>query len=96
LAGRARAAIIAFQVGSSRLPGVLRLGFLLGQLVLFTGGIGLGLAIAQRAVKPHGGEIKAKNRTGGGLEVAIRFPVSSSAALVFPSKPSRSAAVQRI
>jgi two-component system sensor histidine kinase CpxA len=48
-----------------------------------TGGVGLGLAIAQRAVKHHGGEIKAKNRTGGGLEVVIRFPVSSSAALVF-------------
>jgi two-component system sensor histidine kinase CpxA len=43
-----------------------------------TGGAGLGLAIAQRAVKLHGGEIKAQNRTGGGLEVTISFPVASS------------------
>ncbi len=47
-----------------------------------TGGVGLGLAIAQRAVRLHGGEIKAQNRTGAGLEVMISFPVASSAALV--------------
>ena len=47
-----------------------------------TGGVGLGLAIAQRAVRFHGGEIKAQNRSGGGLEVMISFPVASSAALV--------------
>src|ERR1700722_9006333 len=44
-----------------------------------TGGVGLGLAIAQRAVKLHGGEIKAQNCAGGGLEVIISFPVASSA-----------------
>ena len=48
-----------------------------------TGGVGLGLAIAQRAVKLHGGEIKARNNTGGGLEVTITFPVLSSAGLLF-------------
>ena len=47
-----------------------------------TGGVGLGLAIAQRAVKLHGGEIKVRNRTGGGLEVLIRFPVASSSVLL--------------
>jgi len=47
-----------------------------------TGGVGLGLAIAQRAVKLHGGEIKVRNRTGGGLEVVIRFPVASSSAVL--------------
>jgi len=46
-----------------------------------TGGVGLGLAIAQRAVRFHGGEIKAQNHSGGGLEVMISFPVASSAAL---------------
>jgi two-component system, OmpR family, sensor histidine kinase CpxA len=46
-----------------------------------TGGVGLGLAIAQRAVRLHGGEIKAQNIAGGGLEVMISFPVASSALL---------------
>ena len=38
------------------------------------GGAGLGLAIAARAVRLHGGEITARNRAGGGLEVEIRLP----------------------
>jgi signal transduction histidine kinase len=33
-------------------------------------------------VKLHGGEIKVRNRTGGGLEVLIRFPVTSPSALL--------------
>jgi len=44
-----------------------------------TGGVGLGLAIAQRAVKLHAGEIKAQNCAGRGLEVIISFPVVGSA-----------------
>jgi two-component system, OmpR family, sensor histidine kinase CpxA len=44
-----------------------------------TGGVGLGLAIAQRAVKLHGGEIKAQNCAQRGLEVIISFPVVGSA-----------------
>jgi two-component system sensor histidine kinase CpxA len=47
-----------------------------------TGGVGLGLAIAQRAVKLHGGEIKAQNCAGRGLEVIISFPVPSPAPLL--------------
>ena len=47
-----------------------------------TGGVGLGLAIAQRAMKPHGGEIKAQNCAGGGLEVIISFPAANSVPLL--------------
>jgi two-component system, OmpR family, sensor histidine kinase CpxA len=43
-----------------------------------TGGVGLGLAIAQRAVRLHGGEIKAQNCAGQGLAVIISFPAPSS------------------
>jgi len=35
------------------------------------GGVGLGLAIAERAVRLHGGSVKAANADGGGLEVTI-------------------------
>jgi len=37
------------------------------------GGVGLGLSIAQRAVRLHGGEIRARN-AGPGLEVSIDLP----------------------
>jgi len=37
------------------------------------GGVGLGLSIAQRAVRLHGGEIRARNM-GPGLEVTIDLP----------------------
>jgi len=39
-----------------------------------TGGFGVGLAIADRAVKLHSGAIKATNRPGGGLVVEMTFP----------------------
>ena len=39
-----------------------------------SGGMGLGLAIAQRAVAAHGGSIVARNAAGGGLEIDIRLP----------------------
>jgi two-component system sensor histidine kinase CpxA len=42
-----------------------------------SGGYGLGLAIAQRAVLIHGGEITALNETGGGLTVSIRLPCAN-------------------
>ena len=39
-----------------------------------SGGVGLGLAITERAVRLHGGSVKATNRPGGGLLVEIRLP----------------------
>lgn len=39
-------------------------------------GFGLGLAIAQRAVQMHGGQITARNRPVGGLVVDILLPAS--------------------
>jgi len=38
------------------------------------GGVGLGLAIARRAVTVHRGRIAARNADGGGLEVDIELP----------------------
>jgi len=43
-----------------------------------TGGVGLGLAIAQRAVAVHRGHISAENVSDGGLRVTIRLPVTAS------------------
>jgi two-component system sensor histidine kinase CpxA len=43
-----------------------------------TGGSGVGLAIAVRAVKLHGGELNAFNRPGGGATIRMRLPVHSS------------------
>ena len=40
------------------------------------GGVGLGLAIAERAVRLHGGRVEAANAAGGGLEITISLPVS--------------------
>jgi signal transduction histidine kinase len=44
-----------------------------------TGGYGLGLAIAERAVAVHGGTITAQNVAGGGLRVEITLPVRQAA-----------------
>src|SRR3954464_12265891 len=40
-----------------------------------TGGVGLGLAITERAVRFHGGKVAAYNRDGNGLMVEIRLPL---------------------
>jgi two-component system sensor histidine kinase CpxA len=40
-----------------------------------TGGVGLGLAITERAVRLHGGTVRASNRPEGGLQVEIRLPI---------------------
>jgi two-component system sensor histidine kinase CpxA len=40
------------------------------------GGYGLGLAIAERAVRLHGGAVAAHNEVDGGLTVTIRLPLS--------------------
>ncbi len=39
-------------------------------------GYGLGLAIARRAVVSHGGQVRARNRPGGGLEVMLSLPLA--------------------
>jgi two-component system sensor histidine kinase CpxA len=41
-----------------------------------TGGFGVGLAIADRAVKLHKGDIRAFNRDSGGLTIEMRFPAT--------------------
>jgi two-component system, OmpR family, sensor histidine kinase CpxA len=46
-----------------------------------TGGAGLGLSIADRAIKLHGGQLRASNRKEGGLEVEIRIPAAHGFAL---------------
>lgn len=38
-------------------------------------GVGLGLAIARRAMEMHGGQVKAALRRGGGLEVLLTLPL---------------------
>jgi len=40
-----------------------------------TGGVGLGLAITERAVRFHGGRVAATNRSEGGLMVEIHLPL---------------------
>jgi two-component system sensor histidine kinase CpxA len=44
-----------------------------------TGGVGLGLAITERAVRLHGGTVKASNRPEGGLQIEIRLPLAAEA-----------------
>ncbi len=43
-----------------------------------TGGAGLGLAITERAVRLHGGTVKASNRPQGGLQIEIRLPLANA------------------
>ncbi len=42
-----------------------------------TGGFGVGLAIAERAVRLHHGEIIARNRAAGGLLITMKIPCRS-------------------
>jgi len=42
-----------------------------------TGGVGLGLAITEHAVRLHGGSVTASNLPEGGLSVVIRLPLQS-------------------
>ncbi len=48
--------------------------FVRGQSNAWGGGFGLGLSIAQRAIRAHGGDIKIRNRDQGGLLVTILLP----------------------
>ncbi|GAB2550570.1 HAMP domain-containing sensor histidine kinase [Rhodanobacter koreensis] len=52
--------------------------FFRGSNAARTDGHGLGLAIVQRVVQVHGGEIDARNGAGGGLEVRLRLPLAAS------------------
>jgi two-component system sensor histidine kinase CpxA len=47
-----------------------------------TGGVGLGLAITERAVRFHGGRVAAANRSEGGLMVEIHLPLMPGTASV--------------
>ena len=40
-----------------------------------SGGTGIGLAITERAVRLHGGEVKATNLSDGGLQIKIYLPI---------------------
>ncbi|MDX2034130.1 MAG: ATP-binding protein [Blastocatellia bacterium] len=40
-----------------------------------TGGIGLGLSITDRAIRFHGGSVRAENAPGGGLRITLALPV---------------------
>ena len=42
-----------------------------------TGGFGLGLSIAQRAIEHHNGSISAANRPAGGLQVSMQLPITN-------------------
>jgi two-component system, OmpR family, sensor histidine kinase CpxA len=55
-----------------------------------TGGVGLGLAITERAVRFHGGSVAAFNRPEGGLLVEIRLP------LIAGQKETREKLVEQI
>jgi len=57
-----------------------------------TGGVGLGLAITERAVRFHGGKVTASNRNGGGLVVEIRLPLIAGGEM----QPERSADVAAV
>ena len=49
-----------------------------------TGGVGLGLAITERAVRLHGGTVRAANRPQGGLMVEMRLPLERTRPIETP------------
>ncbi|MDQ6680333.1 MAG: HAMP domain-containing histidine kinase [Pseudomonadota bacterium] len=51
--------------------------FFRGSNAVHADGHGLGLAIVERVVKIHAGELRAHNREGGGLELTLRLPLAS-------------------
>ncbi len=59
-----------------------------------TGGVGLGLAITERAVRFHGGRVSAMNRPGGGLRVEIRLPLAGKGQAPIVTRQSADVSVQ--
>jgi two-component system sensor histidine kinase CpxA len=59
-----------------------------------TGGVGLGLAITERAVLLHGGTVRAANRPQGGLMVEIRIPAVDSEPFRLAGSESASPSLQ--
>lgn len=54
-----------------------------------SGGTGLGLAISREIATAHGGQIFARNRSGGGAEFVLRIPVDGPATLPQPAAASQ-------
>jgi len=52
-----------------------------------TGGVGLGLAITERAVRFHGGRVAAFNRAEGGLRIEIHLPLMASSGAGMSPEP---------
>jgi len=52
-----------------------------------TGGVGLGLAITDQAIRLHQGSVRASNLPEGGLLVEIRIPLQSAHGLRWPRTP---------
>jgi signal transduction histidine kinase len=48
------------------------------------GEAGLGLPVAQRIVEQHGGRLLARNRHGGGAEVALDLPLRGGLSRALP------------
>jgi signal transduction histidine kinase len=44
-----------------------------------TGGVGLGLTVAQAIVRGHGGEIVLENAASGGLQARVVLPLAGAA-----------------
>jgi two-component system sensor histidine kinase CpxA len=59
-----------------------------------TGGVGLGLAITDQAVRLHGGSVRASNLAEGGLAVEIRLPLQPVG--VVQEKPASLAAAEKL
>jgi two-component system, OmpR family, sensor histidine kinase CpxA len=59
-----------------------------------TGGVGLGLAITERAVRFHGGKVSALNRPEGGLIIEIRLPLIVSEQI--PAKINQGVAISKV
>jgi two-component system sensor histidine kinase CpxA len=53
-----------------------------------TGGVGLGLAITEQAVRLHGGSVRASNLPEGGLRVEIRLPLQVASGTATQSQPA--------